>query len=113
MYWITNEIIYTIFNDSSAVENDPSARFDAIELELDHTISRRFRIGEDDPLSAAAEVAQKTLFRRCAWNSRVEMRTRMTSTEDHFLLEAELKAYDNEEEFFARNWQRRVKRDLL
>ena len=110
---VTNQTIYTIFNDSSEVESEPSARFDAIDLDLDHTISRRFRIGEDDPLSAEAEVVQKTLFRRGTWKARVETRTRMTSTEVHFLLQAELKAYHAGEEFFARTWERRVRRDLL
>jgi hypothetical protein len=110
---ITNETIYTIFNDSSAVDGEPSARFEAIDLDLDHTISQRFRIGEDNPLSAEAEVVQKTLFRRGTWKTRVETRTRMTSTEDQFLLQAEIKAYEGEQEFFARRWERRVKRDLL
>src|ERR1043166_5920268 len=110
---VTNETIYTIFNDSSAVDGEPSARFDAIDLDLDHTISQRFRIGEDNPLSAEAEVVQKTLFRRGTWRTRVETRTRLTSTEDQFLLQAEIKAHEGEQEFFARRWERRVKRDLL
>jgi uncharacterized protein len=110
---VTNETVYTIFSDSSEVDSQPSARFEAIDLDLDHTIFQRFTIGEDDPLSAAAEVVQKALFRRGAWKTRVETRTRLTSTENHFLLQAEVKAYENEEEFFARTWERRVKRDLL
>ena len=110
---LTNETIYTIFNDSSDIESQPSARFEAIDLDFDHTISQRYRIGEDDPLSATAEVVQKTLFRRGAWMTRVETRTRLTATEDHFLLWAEVKAYEDEESFFARTWERRVKRDLL
>jgi putative CocE/NonD family hydrolase len=110
---LTNETVYTIFNDSSDVESQPSARFEAIDLDLDHTISQRYRISEDDPLSAAAEVVQKTLFRRGAWMTRVETRTCLTASEDHFLLWAEVKAYEDEEAFFARSWERRVKRDLL
>jgi hypothetical protein len=110
---LTNETLYTIFNDSSDVESQPSARFEAIDLDLDHTIFQRYRIIEDNPLSAAAEVVQKTLFRRRAWRVHIETRTRLTAAEDHFLLWAEVKAYENEEAFFARTWERRVKRDLL
>jgi len=110
---VTNETVYTVLNDSSDDESQPSVRFEDIDLDLDHTILQCFRIADDNPLSASAEVVQKILLRRGAWKARVETRTRMTATENDFLLQAEVLAYADKEEFFARTWERRIKRDLL
>jgi hypothetical protein len=85
----------------------------AINLNVSETVVKRFRIREDDPLSARAEVTQKTSFERGEWKIRVETHCRLSSTEKHFLLQAELSAYENAKQVFTRNWQRRVKRDLI
>jgi hypothetical protein len=61
---LTNETVYTTLKDCSDVKSQPSARFEAIDLDLDHMISPRYRISEDDPRLAAAELVQKTLFRQ-------------------------------------------------
>jgi hypothetical protein len=68
---------------------------------------------EDDPLSARAEVAHQTVFCRGAWKVRVETLARLSSTQDHFVLQAELRAYEGEQPVFERNWDRRIKRDLV
>ena len=107
-----NETTYTIASGGD-LDGGVVARVEAIDLEVGHTVLKRFRIGEDDPLSAQAEVVQRTFFRRGAWKVRVETRTRFSSNRDYFLLHAELKACEGEEEIFARAWERRVKRDLL
>jgi hypothetical protein len=109
----SNETIYTISSARGGFDGEALARIEAIDLEVGHTILKRFRIGDDDPLSAQAEVVQKTLFRRGVWNTRVETYTRFSSTRDYFLVQAELKAYEGEEQVCTRTWERRVKRDLL
>jgi hypothetical protein len=88
-------------------------RIEAIDLEVEHRTFKRFRIGEEDPGSAKAEVIQKTCFRRGSWNIRVETRISFSSSPDDFMLEAELTAYEGDEQFFSRTWERRVKRELL
>jgi hypothetical protein len=109
----TNEAIYTVSTGRDDSNGLKLTRIKAINLEVGHTALKRFRIGEDDPESAQAEVNQKTLFRRGAWTTRIETRTRLSSTVEDFLLEAELTAYEGDELFFSRAWSRRVKRDLI
>jgi hypothetical protein len=109
----TNETIYTISAGRGDSDGAKLLRIKAIDLELGETMLKRFRIGEDDPEMAQAEVIHKTWFRRHPWQTRVEMRARLSSTSDDFLLEADLEAYENEEPFFTRSWSRRVKRNLL
>jgi hypothetical protein len=110
----SDETIYTISSESGDEHDEAAAvRLDAIDLDVNHSSVKRFRVAEDDPLSAQAEVVHKTLFHRGAWNVRVETRAKLSSTRDHFLLQAEVKAYEGEEQVFARNWDQRVKRDLV
>jgi putative CocE/NonD family hydrolase len=109
----SNETICTISSGRGDLDGEALARIEAINLEVGHTSLKRFRICDDDPLSAQAEVVQKTLFRRGGWKTRVETSTRLSSTRDYFLVQAELKAYEGEEQVYTRTWERRVKRDLL
>jgi hypothetical protein len=106
----TNETVYTV---SSGRADSAPQLIKAIDLEIGHTTIKSCRIAEEDPCTAEAEVIQKTWFRRGAWNTRVETRTRFSSSPEDFKLEAELTAYEDDEPFFTRAWAGRVKRDLL
>jgi uncharacterized protein len=108
----TDETVYTISSDVDL--NSPKlVRIDAIDLEIGHTMLKRFRISEADPDGAQAEVILKTWFRRGSWKTRIETHTRFSSTADDFVLQGELAAYEGGEIFFTRAWNRRVKRRLL
>jgi uncharacterized protein len=109
----TNETIYTVSSGRGDLDSAKLTRIKAIGLEVGHTTLKRFRIGEEDPGMAQAEVIQKTWFRRGAWKTRVETCTRFSSSPEEFQLEAELVAYEDDDLFFTRAWTRRIKRNLL
>jgi hypothetical protein len=109
----SNETIYTIASDGGDYEGAAIARLHAIDLDVGHTITRRYIINETDPLSARAEIVQKAILRRSGWHIRVETRTRLAATADMFLLVADLNVYENDEIFFSRHWDERIPRDLL
>ncbi|HEX2227565.1 MAG TPA: CocE/NonD family hydrolase [Candidatus Binatia bacterium] len=108
----TGETVYTISSEAD-LESPKLLRIKAIELDIGHAMLKRFRITDTDPENAQAEVIQKTWFRRSGWRTRVETRSRLSSNPDHFLVEAELAAYEDDEIFFTRAWSSRVKRKLL
>jgi hypothetical protein len=109
----SNETEYTILTDGGEFEGASIARVEAIDLDVGNSILRRYRIGEDDPQSAQAEVTQKTLLRRGDWSVRIETRIHCSATHDEFRLEAWLRAYQGDTEVFRRDWDRRVKRDCV
>jgi hypothetical protein len=109
----TNETTYTIASGRGDLDGAKLTRIKAIGLEVGHTMRKHFRIGEEDPETAQAEILQKTWFRRGVWKTRVETRTRLSSSPDDFRLEAELTAYEDETLFFTRTWKHRMKRDLV
>jgi hypothetical protein len=108
----TDETIYTISSGGGS-DTAKLIYIKAIDLEIGHTMVKRFRIGEADPDKARAEVIEKTWFCRGAWKIRVEVCARLCSVADDFLIQAELTTYEGEELFFTRSWSRRVKRNLL
>jgi putative CocE/NonD family hydrolase len=109
----TNQTLYTVSSGRGDLDSTKLTRIKAIDLEVGHTMLKHFRIGEEDPETAQAEIIQKTWFRRGAWKPRIETHTRFSSGPEDFLLEAELTAYEDDKLFFTRTWLRRIKRELL
>jgi hypothetical protein len=107
----TNETVYTV--SSSNTESPKLTHIKAIDLDIGQTMLKRFRIDEEDPATARAEIHLKTWFCRGVWKIRVETHTRLASDSDSFILQAEIRAYEDEEQFFRREWVCRVKRELL
>lgn len=110
---VSNEVIYRLIDEGGDLGTAAVVRIDAIDLELGHTVERLFRIDEQDPLSACTELSERMLMRRGDWEVRVEARTRMSATREHFVLQAWLTAQEGGEDIFAREWEERIERDLV
>ena len=83
----TNETIYTVSSGHrDDLDGAKLTRIKAIGLDVGHTMLKHFRIGEEDPEMARAEVTQKTWFRRGVEDVHVETRTRFASNSDDFIL---------------------------
>ena len=109
----TGETVYTTVVEGGDFGAAGLARVEAIDLEVGSSIVKRFCIRDDDPLSARAEVEQRSEPRRGNWRIRVETRTRLTSTGDTFELHADLDAFENGDRIFHRTWDRSIPRDLV
>jgi len=70
-------------------------RYDEIDTTISHDLKRRFSIAADDPLSARYELEQSYDMGREGWRIRIETRLALSATRTHFLVEAELKVYEN------------------
>src|SRR6516164_3035037 len=98
----TDETVYTVSSRLGDVDSSQLLHIKAIDLMVGHTLLKRFRIGEDDPATAQAEMIHKTWFSRGAWKTRVETHTRLSSNSDDFILQGEITAYESDEQFFRR-----------
>lgn len=108
-----DETLYTLISDAADLGGAALARVEAIDLDVGHTIRRRYAIGETDPLSARAEIDQRTDLRRGDWVVRVETRARLGATRTHFHFAAELEAFESNERTFHKRWDERIPRDLV
>ena len=99
------EIVY-------AVVTEGQGRMEEVDLELEQSSVRRYRIQEHDPLTARAEVVQRMGLRRGTWAVRVESHVWFSATREAFELRARLEAFEGDALVRSRSWECRVARDL-
>jgi hypothetical protein len=110
---MSHETIYTQHSDGGEFGGASLARFEDIDLDIGYSILKRFRIGESDPLSARAELVQKALLRRGAWQARIETHSRLTASVAAFHFNTDLAAFEGDEQVFTRTWNLAIPRDLV
>ena len=98
---------------SSELGGASLARIGDIDLDIGFTMMKRYRIIEDDPLSAQTELAQSATLRRDDWSIRVDCRTRLSVTADTFQFSGDVEAFDDGAPFESRHWTLAIPRRLL
>jgi hypothetical protein len=88
-------------------------RIDRIGLELGTQWKSQYHVEENDPLSAVAELRNTQTLSRNEWQIRVETQLRMSSTDNAFLLQGSLRAWEGANEVCHRDWDRTIPRDFL
>ena len=93
-------------------ETAPPAR-DTLGFEVTTDGKYHLDIKDDDPISAVAEMRRSETRRRGDWQVRWEVSMRLTSARDAFRLQADLRAWEGEEQVCRREWDRAIPRDLV
>jgi hypothetical protein len=104
------EMVHTIHSEGGGFGFAGPSRVEPIDLEIRHSMLRRYRIAAGDPLSARAEVAHATLLRRREWSARVESHASLSATPTTFELQATLDAWEGAARVFTRRWTRSIPR---
>jgi predicted acyl esterase len=103
----SGEVVQRVIDDSGAYT------IGRIGLDYELVQEEVSRIRPDDPLSARIDVSYTMRIGRGDWRTRSETRTRMQATASEFVIDASLDAYEGDTRIVARNWSRRIKRDLV
>ena len=103
----TGETIFATQDDEGRV------RIEAIDLEIATAHREVFRIRDDDPLSCHMETRWTKEMGRGDFQVRTDTRIVMTATAHEFLLHAECDAWEGAQRVFSRDWNRRIRRDLV
>jgi putative CocE/NonD family hydrolase len=109
----TNEMVYTCSSDAGEFGGASLARLEDIDLDLGYTVVKRYRIIEGDPLSAQTEFEQTAMMRRGDWRIRLECRSHLSATAEHFQFGCDLVAYEGDEPFARREWSSAIPRALV
>ncbi len=72
-----------------------------------------YRYAGADYRSVEGEILWTHNFRRDGWEVRTETRTRLTSTATHFLIDADLQAWEGEELVYEERWEEAIARRLV
>jgi hypothetical protein len=104
----TGETLLTIVGDDNC-----AYRLEDIDLEVDASGVRRYRILEEDSLTAQMEIAWTWRFKRSHWQVRTETKTIISATKDSFHIKADLDAFEGETRVFCKSWDRTIPRDMV
>ena len=88
-------------------------RIERIDLELGTQWKSQSHVGENDPLSAVAELRNTQTLSRKQWQIRVETQMRLSCTRHTFLLQGSFRAWEGANEVCHRDWDRSIPRDFL
>lgn len=109
---INTGAVHTV-TDSEGVFGEGRQRFDEIGTETLHNIRRDLHISPDEPLCASFECKQTYVQSRPDWDIRIEVKTRLKADHDHFYISGDLDAFENGTRFASREWNEKIKRDLV
>jgi hypothetical protein len=90
-----------------------ATRFDEIGTVNNHCLTRHLTINADDPLSARYKIEQSYEMSRSDWPIRIETVTEMSATQGTFLLTGTLTAFEGDKQIVRREWNEKIKRDLV
>jgi putative CocE/NonD family hydrolase len=93
------------------VADNGKTRFEETGMEMGSKSLYRFSIGESDPLSAIAEYDWEWEYGRGDWQTRTHTYTRITCDSTHFFLHAVSTAWEDDQQVFRKQWDRKFKRD--
>ena len=88
-------------------------RFEAVDVQLAHTLRRELTIRDEDPLSAHYLLTQSYEMGREGWRTRIDTRAQMRADLRHFYLTATLTAQLNGAVVAERAWDLTIPRDLV
>jgi putative CocE/NonD family hydrolase len=109
----SNETVYTLRSDGGEFGGASLARIEEIDLDVGYTLFKRYRILENDPLSAQTEFVQTATMKRGDWSIRVQCRTQLTATAEAFQFTADVEAFEGDVLFKRLDWTLAIPRALV
>lgn len=109
----TNEVVYTLKSDGGELDGAALVRMEEINLEIGYQMLKRYRMIEDDPISAQTEIFQRTEFHRDGWKIRLVFRSKMSATAQYFQYSGDLEAFENDRLVKEHNWVISIPRKFL
>ena len=109
---VSGETLY-VTEGVGGVFGEGILRFDAVDVEIAHSLKRELTIKDHDPLSARYVLTQSYEMGREGWRTLVITRAQMHSDRSRFYLSGTLTARLNDEAVTERRWDVAIPRDLI
>ncbi len=95
------------------LRDDGLSAIDEIGVEVGFRKVLRYRMHPDDPTSARAEADYELIHRNArGWDTTVRTRSAIGCTAEHYLIEADVEAFEADRRVFSRSWTQRIRRDF-
>ncbi|UTT48098.1 MULTISPECIES: CocE/NonD family hydrolase [Rhodococcus] len=117
-HWRTTRDLATGVSTLDILDDQGSFRIDETGTVIRRRTQEWFSFGGNDPNSVRGETRTLRRYERDDWRTEVRTRTILTSTPEEFVINAELDAFELDDDHgdrrvHAQNWQRRIPRDLV
>ncbi len=109
--WLLHRDLATKASTLEVINNQGRFRINDIGTDIHRSAREYYRTINDDFTSARGETLTESCFKRGDWNTEVYTRTTLSCTTDHFIVHAQLDAYENEYRVFSKNWESVIERD--
>lgn len=101
----TNTYRHELFADDGLIRNDDT------DWTFGSTSLRSYSINPDDPLSAETTFNWTKDYVRDDWNVHITADIHMSVTDDHYVIHAELDAYEGDARAYSNQWKCKIPRD--
>ena len=111
--WLLHRDLATKKSTLEVINNQGCFRINDTGTEIHRSAREYYSTVTDDFTSARGETITESHFKRDDWDTEVYTRTVLTCTESHFLVHAQLDAYEQAYRVFSKNWSSKIPRDHL
>ncbi|MFI8751874.1 CocE/NonD family hydrolase [Vreelandella lionensis] len=111
--WLLHRDLATKKSTLEVINNQGCFRINDTGTEIHRSAREYYSTVTDDFTSARGETITESHFKRDDWDTEVYTRTVLTCTESHFLVHAQLDAYEQAYRVFSKNWSSKISRDHL
>ncbi len=111
--WLITRSLGEYETTQEVIADEGLYRLEAIDLRVKEQMISRFSHVYDRYETVTGETTTERRFERGEWQVRTTTRTVLTATETHFLVHAEVDAYENGTRVFSENYVREIERDLV
>jgi uncharacterized protein len=111
--WLVTRNLATDRSMLEVVNDNGVERIHDIDMDVEHRVLEQYSTVGNDFDSPRGEVRTTIGMSRKGWAIRTVTRTVLESSSTHFLLRAELDAYEDGARVFSHNFQEEIPRDLL
>tara|TARA_R100001230_G_C5685038_1_gene193684 strand:- start:2260 stop:2835 length:576 start_codon:yes stop_codon:yes gene_type:complete len=111
--WLLHRDLATKRSTLEVINDQGCFRIDDTGTEIHRSAREYYSTVTDDFTSARGETLTESHFKRGRWDTEVYTRTVLTCTARHFLVHAQLDAYENAYRVFSKNWSSKIPRDHL
>jgi putative CocE/NonD family hydrolase len=111
--WLVTHDLARDVSELKVVYDEGTYHVQSADMEVHTKVVEKYSFRDDEYDSLRGDMFWERSFARGDWHIRTAARTVMTSNETHFIVRADLDAYEGDARVFTRSWDRRIPRNLV
>jgi len=111
--WLVNHDLARDVSELKVLFDEGTYHLESSDMIVHAKVVEKYSFRDDEYDSLRGDMFWERSFERGEWRIRTAARTVMTSNDTHFIVRADLDAYEDEVRVYTRSWDRRIPRNLV